>query len=105
MYPKSCAARFESNERPMLVGEVRCATTAVGCSWKLSGGNQFDSALTNCSKKSHVFRADLWRNKFCASERSDFFSVSFLLKRHAIAGAPSHNKSIGAATNSAAASK
>ncbi len=38
--PRSCAATVDSRYRPMFVGDVRCATTGLGVSWKLSGGSQ-----------------------------------------------------------------
>src|SRR5258706_12829994 len=41
----------------MLVGEVRWATTGRGSSWKLSGGSQLSSAVTNVSKKRQLRRA------------------------------------------------
>src|SRR6476620_8704748 len=87
IYPKSKAARLANKARPIFVGDVRCAITGEGFSWKLSGGNQFSSSVTNCSKKDHVLRADLKRNIFCACESVGFFSVSSLLKRQARAGA------------------
>ncbi len=41
----------------MLVGEVRCATTGLGWSWKLSGGSRLSSAPTKVSKNRQVCRA------------------------------------------------
>jgi len=41
----------------MLVGELLCATTGCGSSWKLSGGSQFSVAVTNAVKNRHVRRA------------------------------------------------
>ena len=41
----------------MLVGEVRCATTGFGSSWKLSGGSIRSSGVTKVSKKRQVLRA------------------------------------------------
>ena len=41
----------------MLVGDVRCATTGRGSSWKLSGGSELSSCVTNVSKKRQLFRA------------------------------------------------
>src|ERR1051325_4144275 len=98
MYPKSKAARLANKARPILVGDVRCAIIGEGFSWKLSGGNQFSSSVTNCSKKDHVLRADLQRNMLWACESLGFFSVSSLLKRQASAGAKNHSINIGAAT-------
>ena len=37
--PKSRAVTVASRYSPMFVGEVRCATTGAGSSWKLSGGS------------------------------------------------------------------
>ena len=42
----------------MLVGEVRCATTGFGSSWKLSGGSAWSSGATNVSKKRQVRARD-----------------------------------------------
>src|SRR5687768_1741851 len=39
---------------PIFVGEVRCAITGLGSSWKLSGGSQLSSAPTKVSKNLHV---------------------------------------------------
>src|SRR5688572_10412446 len=44
---------------PRFVGDVRCATSPFGSSWKLSGGKECSSALTKISKKRHVRRAIL----------------------------------------------
>ena len=41
----------------MLVGDVRCARTGFGSSWKLSGGRKWSSGPTNASKNRHVRRA------------------------------------------------
>ena len=41
----------------MLVGDVRCATTGAGSSWKLSGGRDGRPTPTKVSKKCHVRRA------------------------------------------------
>ena len=41
----------------MLVGEVRCATTGLGSSWKLSGGSMWSAAVTKVSKYRQVRRA------------------------------------------------
>ncbi len=45
------ADRLASSASPMLVGEVRCASTGAGCSWKLSGGSQWSAGPTKVSKK------------------------------------------------------
>jgi hypothetical protein len=44
--PMSCAATADSRYRPMLVGDVRWATTGCGSSWKLSGGRWCSAAVT-----------------------------------------------------------
>src|SRR5512135_2083347 len=41
----------------MFVGDVRCATTGSGTSWKLSGGRKLSSSEMNSSKNRHVRRA------------------------------------------------
>ena len=41
----------------MLVGDVRCATTGFGSSWKLSGGRKLSSGPTKVSKNRQVRRA------------------------------------------------
>jgi hypothetical protein len=46
MKPKSQAVRLASSDMPILVGEVRCATTLAGCSCMLSGGSQLSSGPT-----------------------------------------------------------
>ena len=46
----------------MLVGEVRCATAAAGCSCTLSGGSQCRRGPTKVSKYAQVRRASLRRN-------------------------------------------
>ena len=55
--PKSRAAAVDSSKRPILVGDVRWATTGFGSSWKLSGGSMLSAAVTNVSKKRQVRRA------------------------------------------------
>ena len=55
--PRSRALTIDSRYRPMLVGDVRWATTGCGSSWKLSGGSQWSSGPTNLSKNRHVRRA------------------------------------------------
>ena len=49
----------------MLVGEVRCAATGSGVSWKLSGGSTVVVRVTKVSKNRQVRRAI--RRKACAS--------------------------------------
>ena len=55
--PKSRAVTVASRYIPMFVGEVRCATTGPGSSWKLSGGSPWSSGPTNVSKNRQVRRA------------------------------------------------
>src|SRR5271170_1996014 len=52
----------------MFVGEVRCATTGTGSSWKLSGGRKFSWAVTNVSKNRHVRRESARRARTCSGE-------------------------------------
>ena len=51
----------QSSASPMLVGDVRCATTDTGCSCTLSGGSQWSSGPTKVSKKAQVLRESLRR--------------------------------------------
>ena len=55
--PKSRALAAESRYRPILVGEVRWASTGAGSSWKLSGGSMWSAAVTKVSKNRQVRRA------------------------------------------------
>ncbi len=52
----------------MFVGDVRCATTGLGVSWKLSGGKAWSSGPTNVAKKRHVRRAIRRRARASAAE-------------------------------------
>src|SRR6266850_6709792 len=52
----------------MFVGDVRCATTGLGTSWKLSGGKAWSSGPTNVVKKRHVRRATRRRARASAAE-------------------------------------
>jgi hypothetical protein len=54
---------------PRFVGEVRCATTGFGSSWKLSGGRAWCSAPTNVSKNRQVRRAINRRARASAAGR------------------------------------
>ena len=65
MKPESRAVRLASSEKPMLVGEVRCATRATGCSCTLSGGRWLSSAPTKVSKNAQVRRATRRRKRRC----------------------------------------
>src|SRR5688572_16015092 len=94
--PKSCAARLASKLMPMLVGDVRWATTATGYCWRLSGGSQLSEAVTNCSKKAHVFLPSLLRN-FFSVELSDTLSTSLCkLMNHEMNGEVNQTNKNGA---------
>ena len=62
MKPKSQAVRLASSDMPILVGEVRWATTLTGCSCILSGASQLSSGPAKVSKKLQVLRASVCRN-------------------------------------------
>lgn len=85
----------------MFVGEVRCATTGSGSSWKLSGGRCRSAAVTNVSKKSQV-RRPIRRNSprsctgACAIEEG-----AMRLTRSATSGARHHSTTSGSATSRA----
>src|SRR3546814_2656000 len=83
----------------MLVGEVRCAMTGFGSSWKLSGGSMLSVGVTNVSKKRQVRRA--MRRKSRASG-SDTVSLRAAgddrLLHKASAGAVSHSNAKGRAS-------
>src|SRR5678815_1771838 len=87
----------------MLVGEVRCATTAAGCSWKLSGGSQWSSAPTKVSKNAQVLREMARRKRVCSGVRCAGLGASGRLTHQAIAGEASQRSRIGAARASAVA--
>jgi hypothetical protein len=57
MKPRSRALTVASSWRPMLVGDVRIATTGRGTSWKLSGASQLLCSMTKRSKKRQWSRA------------------------------------------------
>ncbi len=82
---------------PIFVGLVRGATTAAGCSWKLSGGSQFSWAVTNVSKYRHVRRDSLDKNARCSSDNCAGAAVNDRLSHHAIPGDTSHSPSSGPA--------
>ena len=75
----------------MFVGDVRGATMGAGVSWKLSGGSQFSPALTNVSKKRHVWRAVLRRKRSCSSFNSSTRGLIGWLMVHASHGATTHS--------------
>src|SRR5207237_9780365 len=95
---KSRAARLASNDKPMLVGEVRAATAVAGSSWKLSGGSQFSSAVTKVSKKCQVLRA-IRRSRVNWSALNSGAGCSMgRLIHHAIQGAASQRTKNGTVT-------
>jgi len=101
MKPQSRAVRLASSEKPMLVGEVRCATRATGCSCTLSGGRWLSSAPTKVSKNAQVRRATRRRKRRCAVLSSLRGSASGRSAHHTTSGEHSHSSSSGAAAGSA----
>src|SRR5580765_4094771 len=87
----------------MLVGEVRCARTPTGSSWKLSGGSQWSSGPTKVSKKLQVRRAAARRKRVCSEVSRASRRASGRLAHHAMAGEKSHSSRIGDAENQSAA--
>ncbi len=82
----------------MLVGEVRCAITARGSSWKLSGGRWLSSAVTKVSKKRQVRRAISRSSRCCSADNSDLAAAGGVwLMRQAMAGAATHSSRKGIA--------
>ena len=53
----------------MFVGDVRCATTGSGVSWKLSAGSAFSDGPAKASKYLQVRRAIARRNRASAGAR------------------------------------
>ncbi|MCY1280467.1 hypothetical protein D9M70_292530 [compost metagenome] len=82
---------------PILVGEVRWARVAVGCSCRLSGGSQLSSGPTCWSKNAQVCRARLCRNRRSPGAGAKPLGVDGLLSHQAMAGLASHSTSRGAA--------
>src|SRR5688572_17779942 len=70
----------------MFVGDVRCAMTDAGSSWKLSGGNQLSSAPTKVSKKRQVRRAITRANDVSSTLNCFRSAVRGLLTQYAISG-------------------
>ena len=101
-YPKSWAASVDSSSSPLLVGEVRWATTPRGSSWKLSGGSQLSSGPMNSSKNPQVLRATRRISRRSSAVNSTFFSGVGRDTNHATAGASTHRASTGTAAHSAA---
>src|SRR3546814_10598693 len=80
----------------MLVGDVRCATTGFGSSWKLSGGSALSDGVTNVSKKRHVRRAMRRNSRASESDTEDrLVTVDDRLVHRASAGAISHSSKKG----------
>src|SRR2546425_782450 len=86
----------------MLVGDVRCATTGLGVSWKLSGGNAWSWGPTNVGKNRHVRRATNRRARASAAERGWVGAVlrGTLIQR-ATAGEAAHRTKKGSAAGQA----
>ena len=86
----------------MFVGDVRCATTALGVSWKLSGGKSWSSGVTNVAKYRHVRRAI---NRSVAASASVSGSVVAVARgkliQRATAGAAAHSRRKGIAAGQA----
>ncbi len=59
----------------MFVGDVRCSTTGLGSSWKLSGGSPWSSGPTKASKNPQVRRAV--RRSACASVAESCSAAEF----------------------------
>src|SRR5690606_26587297 len=96
VHPKSRAATADNRYSPMLVGEVRRATTGLGVSWKLSGGSMWSSAVTNVSKNRQVRRAVYRKEAAVVAEtRSSGASARGRLTHHAHAGADSQSTAKG----------
>ena len=86
----------------MLVGDVRCATTGAGSSWKLSGGSQLSAGVTKVSKYRHVRRAVRRSARASASETPARRSgAGGRLIHRATAGETSQSATKGAATGHA----
>ena len=96
--PKSRAVTVASMYIPMFVGDVRCATTGVGSSWKLSGGSPWSSGRTKVSKNRQVRRAVSRSAPTSAGEScSAADSGGGWLARRATRGAASQRTTNGAA--------
>ena len=99
--PRSQAPSDATSIMPMLVGEVRCATSPSGSSWWLSGGSQWSSGPTKVSKKSQVRRARRRRKARSASASAGGARRRGRPVRSAISGDASHRSSTGAAARRA----
>src|SRR5207245_1026678 len=89
-------ATGESRYSPRFVGEVRCATTGFGSSWKLSGGRACSSGPTNVAKNRHVRRAINRRARASPDDSGVVLAVSRgRLIHRATAGDAAHSSSKG----------
>src|SRR4029453_1277725 len=79
----------------MLVGEVRPGPAGAGSAWKLSGGSQFSSGVTNVSKKCHVLRAIRRSRVNCSTLNSGAGCSTGRLIHHALQGAVSQRTKNG----------
>src|SRR5713226_360998 len=86
----------------MFVGDVRCATTGLGVSWKLSGGNAWSSGPTNVAKNRHVRRA-IDRRARTSSDESGWVTAVLrgTLIHRATAGDTAHSIRKGSAAGQA----
>ena len=86
----------------MFVGDVRCAITGRGVSWKLSGGSAWLSTLTNVAKNRQVRRA-INRSACASTTESGSAGAVFLgmLIQRATTGDATHSARNGSATGSA----
>src|SRR5688572_19581857 len=94
----------DSRYSPTFVGDVRCAITGCGSSWKLSGGSAWSSALTNVAKNRHV-RRPIRRSVRASADESGAgpaVVVGMLIHR-ATAGDAIQSSSTGSATGHDAA--
>ena len=86
----------------MFVGDVRCATTGAGSSWKLSGGRPWSSGATKVSKNRQVRRAiRRTARTSAAGSCSAADSAGGRLIHRATTGASSHRITNGAAIQAA----
>ena len=77
----------------MFVGDVRCATTGLGVSWKLSGGKAWSPGPTNVVKNRHVRRAINRSARASASDRgSAGVALRGMLIQRATAGDTTHRQ-------------
>ncbi|MCY1353233.1 hypothetical protein D9M69_395680 [compost metagenome] len=82
---------------PMLVGEVRWAMTAVGCSCRLSGGSQLSAGPTCWSKNAQVLRANPRKKRSSAGVGANAARDDGRLSHQAMAGLASQSSRNGPA--------